>query len=116
MSAHSASPAADASAVGPTAPTQLLSAKLVPVCTAASPAHSASPGADAPAALPLGPLASPSASGLGVPSAVPSSPGLGAGEERTFGVPWTPEQFVQTHPHTVHFLVLMHQQPCLWVF
>ena len=109
MPAHTASPAAYASGFGPAAPTQVLSAKVVPVCTATSPALSASPGADAPAALPLGPLASPSASGLGVPSAVPSSPGSSAGEKRTFGVPWT-------HPHTVHLLVLMHQQPCLWVF
>ena len=39
---------------------------------------------------------------MGVPSAVPVSPSLSAGEERTFGVPWTPEQFVQKASHARH--------------
>ena len=110
---HSASPTADApAALGPVALTEVLpsgasasasaSAKVVPVYAAASPAHSASLGAVAPAALPLGSLASPSPSGLGVPSAVPVSPSLSVGEERTFGVPWTPEQFVQKASHARH--------------
>ena len=121
--AHSASSTADAptkvlsactsaSDVGPAAPTKVLpasasasasaSAKVVPVHASATPAHSASPTADAPAGSPMGPLTSPSPSGLGVPSAAPVSPRLSAGEERTFGVPWTPEQFVQKASNARH--------------